>query len=125
MTNPTVAFRLKPEVYLKLEAIAAESGQTPGGYLKRKLETDTNSFITDLQLMKIDMSEILELLQSSSNRSEVTTDSQEQSDILKKLLPIVLESLLILREVGAPNKVASAQKLINKAGIEAYNSLEN
>lgn len=125
MTNPTVAFRLKPEVYLKLEAIAAESGQTPGGYLKKKLEADTNSFITDLQLMKIDISEILELLQSPSNRSEVTIDSQKQSDILKNLLPIVLESLLILREIGAPNKVANAQKLVNKSGIKAYNSLDD
>jgi len=36
----------------------------------------------------------------------------------------VLESLLILREVAAPNKVGNAQRLVDKAGFKAYNSLD-
>lgn len=124
MSTPTVSFRLKPEVYLKLEAIAAEAGQTPGGYLKKKLESDTNNFLEDLQFMKGDISEILHLLQSDNEGSRAVESPTNQNDMVKALMPIVLESLLILREVAAPNKVGNAQKLVNKAGIKAYNSLE-
>ncbi|SJN19046.1 hypothetical protein [Psychrobacter sp. JB385] len=124
MSTPTVSFRLKPEVYLKLEAIAAEAGQSPGGYLKKKLESDTNSFLEDLKFMKGDISEILYLLQSDDDDIKAIESSSNQNDMVKALMPIVLESLLILREVAAPNKVSNAQKLVNKAGIKAHNSLD-
>ena len=124
MYTPTVSFRLKPEVYLKLEAIAAEEGQSPGVYLKKKLESDTNKFLEDLQFMKGDISEILHLLQSEYEESKAVENTSNQNDMVKALMPIVLESLLILREVAAPNKVNNAQKLVNKAGIRAYNSLD-
>ena len=124
MSTPTVSFRLKPEVYLKLEAIAAEEGQTPGGYLKKKLESDTNHFLEDLQFMKGDISEILHLLQSDDKGSKAVESTSNQNDMIKALMPIVLESLLILREVAAPNKVANAQRLVYKEGIRAYNSLD-
>ncbi|GAF62880.1 MULTISPECIES: hypothetical protein [Psychrobacter] len=124
MSTPTVSFRLKPEVYLKLEAIAAEAGLSPGGYLKKKLESDTNNFLEDLQSMKGDISEILHLLQSNDEGSKAVENTSNQNDTVKALMPIVLESLLILREVAAPNKVDNAQKLVNKAGIKAYNSLD-
>ena len=124
MSTPTVSFRLKPEVYLKLEAIAAEAGLSPGGYLKKKLESDTNNFLEDLQFMKGDISEILHLLQSNDEGSKAVENTSNQNDTVKALMPIVLESLLILREVAAPNKVDNAQKLVNKAGIKAYNSLD-
>ena len=124
MSTPIVSFRLKPEVYLKLEAIAAEAGKTPGGYLKKILESDTNKFIEDLQFMKGDISEILHLLQSDDERSKAVENTSNQNDMAKALMPIVLESLLILREVAAPNKVSNAQRLVDKAGIKAYNSLD-
>ena len=124
MSTPIVSFRLKPEVYLKLEAIAAKEGQTPGGYLKKKLESDTNKFLEDLQFMKGDISEILHLLQSDDEGSKAVESTSNQNDMVKALMPIVLESLLILREVAASNKITNAQKLVNKAGIEAYNSLD-
>ena len=124
MSTPTVSFRLKPEVYLKLEAIAAEAGQTPGGYLKKKLESDTNNFLEDLQFMKGDISEILHLLQSDNEGSRAVESPSNQNDMIKALMPIVLESLLILREVAAPNKVANAQRLVDKVGVQAYNSLD-
>ena len=124
MYTPTVSFRLKPEVYLKLEAIAAKAGQSPGVYLKKKLESDTNNFLEDLQLMKGDISEILHLLQSDNEGSRAVESPSNQNDMIKALMPIVLESLLILREVAAPNKVGNAQRLVDKAGIKAYNSLD-
>ena len=124
MYTPTVSFRLKPEVYLKLEAIAAKEGQSPGVYLKKKLESDTNSFLEDLKFMKGDISEILHLLQSDDKGSKSVENTSNQNDMVKALMPIVLESLLILREVAAPNKVGNAQRLIDKAGMKAYNSLD-
>ena len=124
MYTPTVSFRLKPEVYLKLEAIAAKEGQSPGVYLKKKLESDTNSFLEDLKFMKGDISEILHLLQSDDKGSKSVENTSNQNDMVKALMPIVLESLLILREVAAPNKVGSAQRLVDKAGMKAYNSLD-
>lgn len=124
MYTPTVSFRLKSEVYLKLEAIAAKEGQSPGVYLKKKLESDTNSFLEDLKFMKGDISEILHLLQSDDKGSKSVENTSNQNDMVKALMPIVLESLLILREVAAPNKVGNAQRLVDKAGIKAYNSLD-
>ena len=124
MYTPTVSFRLKPEVYLKLEAIAAKEGQSPGVYLKKKLESDTNSFLEDLKFMKGDISEILHLLQSDDKGSKSVENTSNQNDMVKALMPIVLESLLILREVAAPNKVSNAQRLVDKAGMKAYNSLD-
>ena len=124
MRTPIVSFRLKPEVYLKLEAIATEAGQTSGGYLKKKLESDTNNFLENLQVMKGDISEILHLLQSDDEGSKAIENRSNQNDMVKALMPIVLESLLILREVSAPNKVSNAQRLVDKSGIKAYNSLD-
>lgn len=124
MSTPTVSFRLKPEVYLKLEAIAAEAGQSPGGYLKKRLESDTNNFLEDLQFMKGDISEILHLLQPDDKESKTVENTSNQNDMVQALMPIVLESLLILREVAAPNKISSAQRLVDKSGIKAYNSLD-
>ena len=80
MSTPIVSFRLKPEIYLKLEAIAAEAGQTPGGYLKKKLESDTNIFLEDLQFMKGDISEILHLLQSDNEGSKAVETTSNQND---------------------------------------------
>jgi predicted DNA-binding protein len=122
MYTPTVSFRLKPEVYLKLEAIAAEAGLSPGVYLKRKLESDTNHFLEDLQFMKGDISEILHLLQSDNEEAKAIESTSNQNEVVKALIPMVLESLLILREVAAPHKLSSAQRLVYKAGIKAYNS---
>ena len=100
------------------------AGQTPGDYLKKKLESDTNNFLEDLQFMKGDISEILHLLQSDNEGSKTVENTSNQNDTVKALMPIVLESLLILREVAVPNKVGNAQKLVNKAGFKAYDSLD-
>lgn len=124
MTTEIISFRLKTEAYLTLEAIAAEEGLSPGRYLKKKLESDTNELIENIHYMKSDVKDIRHILRNHYvyNDSEIEdTKRQQPSD---DLLPLVLEALLILREIGAPNKVAIAQKLVNKSGIKAYNSLE-
>ena len=75
--------------------------------------------------MKSDVKDILHILTTryDDNDNEIEdTKRQQPSD---DLLPLVLEALLILREIGSPNKVANAQKLVNKAGIKAYNSLDD
>ena len=74
--------------------------------------------------MKGDISEILHLLQSDDKGSKSVENTSNQNDMVKALMPIVLESLLILREVAAPNKVSNSQRLVDKAGIKAYNSLD-
>lgn len=125
MTTEIVSFRLNTQAYLTLEAIAAEEGLSPGRYLKKKLESDANELIENIHYMKSDVRDIRHILRNqyvyNDNENE-DSNSQKTSD---DLLPLVLEALLILREIGSPNKVANAQKLVNKAGIKAYNSLED
>lgn len=125
MTTEIVSFRLKTEAYLRLEAIASEEGVSPGVYLKNKLESEANELVENIHDMKSDVKDILHILTTryDDNDNEIEdTKRQQPSD---DLLPLVLEALLILREIGSPNKVANAQKLVNKAGIKAYNSLDD
>lgn len=125
MTTEIISFRLKTEAYLRLEAIASEEGVSPGVYLKKKLESEANELVENIHDMKSDVKDILHILTTryDDNDNEIEdTKRQQPSD---DLLPLVLEALLILREIGSPNKVANAQKLVNKVGIKAYNSLDN
>lgn len=115
MSTPIVSFRLKPEIYLELGVIVAEAGQTPSVYLKKKLALDTYKFLEDLQFMKGDISEILHLLWSNDEDTEVVESTSNQNDMVK---------VLILREVAAFNKVGNIQKLVNKSGMKSYNSLD-
>lgn len=125
MTTEIISFRLKTEAYLRLEAIASEEGVSPGVYLKKKLESEANELVENIHYMKSDVKDILHILTTryDDNDSEIENTKRQQSS--DDLLPLVLEALLILREIGSPNKVANAQKLVKKAGIKAYNSLEN
>lgn len=125
MTTPVVSFRLNTEAYLKLEAIASEEGISPGLYLKRKLESEANEFIENIQYMKSDVKDILHILRTRYGEDDSAVNHSGSHEITDDLLPLLVESLLILREIAAPNKVANAQKLVSKAGIKAYNSLEN
>jgi len=43
--------------------------------------------------------------------------------MVKALIPILLEFLLILIEMAATNKVDNAQRLVDKSGVKANNSL--
>lgn len=127
MTTEIISFRLKTEAYLRLEAIASEEGVSPGVYLKKKLESEANELVENIHDMKSDVKDILHILTTryddNDNDNEIEDTKRQQSS--DDLLPLVLEALLILREIGSPNKVANAQKLVNKAGIKAYNSLDN
>ena len=125
MTTSIVSFRLNTEAYLKLEAIAAEAGvSSPGLYLKMKLESEANEFIESLQYMKSDIKDILHILANRHGEDDSKADHSGSHETADDLMPLLVESLLILREIAAPNKLANAQKLVNKAGLKAYNSLE-
>lgn len=125
MTTEIVSFRLKTEAYLRLEAIASEEGVSPGVYLKKKLESEANEVVENIHYIKSDIKDILHILTTRYDDNDHETDSPKRQRTSDDLLPLVLEALLILREIGSPNKVANAQKLVNKAGIKAYNSLDD
>lgn len=125
MTTEIVSFRLNAEAYVTLEAIAAEEGLSPGRYLKKKLESGANEFIENIHYIKSDVKDIRHILRDKYVYSDNEKEGSKSQNISDDLLPLVLEALLILREIGAPNKVSNAQKLVNKAGIKAYNSLED
>lgn len=125
MTTEIVSFRLKTEAYLRLEAIASEEGVSPGVYLKKKLESEANEVVENIHYIKSDIKDILHILTTRYDDNEHEVDSPQRQRPSDDLLPLVLEALLILREIGSPNKVANAQKLVNKAGIKAYNSLDD
>jgi len=124
MTTDIVSFRLNTEAYLILEGIASEEGLSPGRYLKKKLESEANELIENIQYMKSDVKDILHILTTRDDKKDNGKEHLGDQRTSDDLLPLVLESLLILREIGAPNKIATAQKLVKKSGIEAYNSLE-
>lgn len=123
MTTNIVSFRLNTEAYLRLEGIASEEGLSPGRYLKKKLESEANELVENIQYMKSDVKDILHILTTRDGKDDSKADHLGSHKTADDLLPLLLESLLILREIGSPNKVANAQKLVNKAGIKAYNSL--
>lgn len=125
MTTEIVSFRLKTEAYLRLEAIASEEGVSPGVYLKKKLESEANEVVENIHYIKSDIKDILHILTTRYDDNDHEADSPKRQRTSDDLLPLVLEALLILREIGSPNKVANAQKLVNKAGIKAYNSLDD
>jgi predicted DNA-binding protein len=125
MITNIVSFRLNAESYLRLEAIASEEGLSPGRYLKKKLESEANELTENVHYIKSDVKDILHILTTHDDKNDNGKKHLGGQITSDNLLPLLLESLLILREIGSPNKVANAQKLVKKAGIKAYNSLED
>ena len=123
MTTETISFRIDSDIYLKIEAIAAEQGLSPGLYLKKRLESETANLVTDIKLMQSDLNEIIEMLrQLKQNLSSSKSSNDSNSSNLE--YAILLEMLLILREIAPPMKLSSAQKKVSATGIKPYNSLE-
>lgn len=113
MNSKTVSFRLELETYIKIEVIAAEKGLSPGAYIKETLENDHRNFMNDMQLMQSDIKDILQKLQIDT----LKTDQGINDNIL-------IEILLILREIATPTKLNSAQKKANALGYKTINTLE-
>lgn len=119
MTTQTISFRISTEAYLKLEAVAANFGLSPGVYLRKKLEDEQDNLSKDIQIIQADIKEILNSLSNfdnhSSNSNIVGNDSS---------YALLLETLLILRETAQPNNVSNAQKKLKSIGLNPFNILE-
>lgn len=116
MPKPLISFRIDTELYLKIEALAAEEGLSPSIYLKQRIENENKNFITDMQLMQSDIKDILQKLQTDTLQN---TETNQGIDV-----NILIEILLILREIATPTKLNSAQKKVNALGYKTINTLE-
>lgn len=119
MTTQTISFRISTETYLKLEATAASYGLSVGTYLRKKLEGEQGTLEQSIQSIQIDIKEILNNISSidGNPNSHSSADNYEQNALL-------LETLLILREIAQPTKVTNAQKKLKSVGLNPFNLLE-
>lgn len=119
MTTQTISFRISTETYLKLEATAASYGSSVGTYLRKKLEGEQGTLEQSIQSIQIDIKEILNNISSidGNSNSYSNADNYEQNALL-------LETILILREIAQPTKVANAQKKLKSIGLNPFNILE-
>lgn len=124
MTNRTIAFRINDETYLRLNAIAAEKGLSIGSYLKKKLEDEDENLLNDIRLMQIDLKDIINILGNISNqKSSVPSSTPQQNFSVNE--NILLEILMILRELAQPSKLANAQAKVESTGNKIYKLSEN
>ncbi len=123
MTNQTIAFRIGDETYLRLSALAAEKGLSVGLYVKQMLETQDENLVNDLKLIQSDTKDILNVLMNQNKQaSNQTVISNIDFDLSND--PILLELLLLLREIAQPTKVSAAQKKVKSLGLTPYNYLD-
>lgn len=123
MTNQTIAFRIGDETYLRLSALAAEKGLSVGLYVKQMLETQDENLVNDLKLIQSDTKDILNVLMNQNKQvSNQTVTSNIDFDLSND--PILLELLLLLREIAQPTKVSAAQKKVKSLGLTPYNYLD-
>lgn len=123
MTNQTIAFRIGDETYLRLSALAAEKGLSVGLYVKQMLETQDKNLVNDLKLIQSDTKDILNVLMNQNKQaSNQTVISNIDFDLSND--PILLELLLLLREIAQPTKVSAAQKKVKSLGLTPYNYLD-
>lgn len=120
MTNKVISFRISTETYLKLEVIASEQGLSVSKYLQKKVEKETQDLAGDVRLMQSDIKEILNLLYRNNIDNNTRLSNSDDNN-----LPVLLEILMILREITQPAKLSSAQKIVNSQGYKIYNTLEN
>lgn len=124
MTNRTIAFRINDETYLRLNAIAAEKGLSIGSYLKKKLEDEDENLLNDIRLMQIDLKDIINILGNIGNqKSSVPSSTPQQNFSVNE--NILLEILMILRELAQPSKLANAQAKVESTGNKIYKLSEN
>lgn len=121
MQSQKINFRIKDETYLRLSALAAEKGLSVGLYVKQMLENQDENLVNDLKLIQSDTNDIVQLLLNQSKQAKAATNDVNL-DMSKE--PILLEILLLLREISQPAKVSAAQKKIKVLGLMPYNYLE-
>ena len=121
MQSQKINFRINTETYLRLSALAAEKGLSVGLYVKQMLENQDENLVNDLKLIQSDTNDIVQLLLNQSKQAKAATNDVNL-DISKE--PILLEILLLLREISQPAKVSAAQKKVKSLGLTPYNYLE-
>lgn len=121
MQSQKINFRINTETYLRLSALAAEKGLSVGLYVKQMLENQDENLVNDLKLIQSDTNDIVQLLLNQSKQAKAATNDVNL-DMSKE--PILLEILLLLREISQPAKVSAAQKKVKSLGLTPYNYLE-
>ena len=121
MASQKINFRINTETYLRLSALAAEKGLSVGLYVKQMLENQDENLVNDLKLIQSDTNDIVQLLLNQSKQAKAATNDVNL-DMSKE--PILLEILLLLREIAQPTKVSAAQKKVKALGATPYNYLE-
>lgn len=114
MTSKIVSVRINTEIYLRLQAIAADRGVSVGQYLRHKLESEDQALINDVKLMQSDIRDILHIL--SSGASAGSNNKFDSNAML-------LEILLLLREIVQPNKLSAAHRKLQSLNVSVVNTL--
>lgn len=128
MTKPLIAFRIKDETYLRLAAIAAEKGLSVSVYLKNKLEEEDENLLNDIRLMQTDLKDILNILEEKNKQNSFAAPPKETRTQLSNNTNyenVLLETLMILREVAQPMKLKNAQTNVLAVGLIPYSVSEN
>lgn len=124
MTTSKITFRINDETYLRLAAIAAEKGLSVGVYLRKRLEEEDENLLNDIRLMQADLKDIINILGNISNqKSSVPSNMPQQNFSVNE--NILLEILMILRELAQPGKLANAQAKVESTGNKIYKLSEN
>lgn len=123
MPSQKINFRINTETYLRLSALAAEKGLSVGLYVKQMLENQDENLVNDLKLIQSDTKDIVNILMNQNKKlSSQNSSSKIEFDASNE--PVLLEILLLLREIAQPTKVSAAQKKVKSLGLTPYNYLE-
>lgn len=128
MTTSKITFRINDETYLRLTAIAAERGLSVGVYLRKRLEEEDENLLNDIRLMQTDLKDILNLVENLNNKNTGNASISQPQQIPQNFSNnenILLEILMILREIAQPSKLANAQAKVTSVGLSPYKILEN
>lgn len=118
-----IGFRINDETYLRLSALAAEKGLSVGLYVKQMLENQDENLVNDLKLIQSDTKDIVNILMNQNKKlSSQNSSSKIEFDASNE--PVLIEILLLLREIAQPTKVSAAQKKVKSLGLIPYNYLE-
>lgn len=123
--SQNISFRVKDETYLMLAALASEKGLSVGTYLRKRLEDEDENIFNDVKLMQTDLKDISHMLIELKNNSQspVIAPTSQQSSAGNEAM--LLETLMILRELAQPSKLANAQAKVTSVGLTPYKLLEN
>lgn len=117
-----IGFRINDETYLRLSALAAEKGLSVGLYVKQMMENQDENLVNDLKLIQSDTKDIVNILMNQNKKLSSQGNGKIEFDASNE--PVLIEILLLLREISQPAKVSAAQKKVKSLGLTPYNYLE-